>query len=116
LSLAARPPTIARHQAENGSMAGRRDERFESNLTIKLEQGEGHLRNVSASGIYFVTNAQLALGELLRFTLDFAGEQIGLVTARCEARVVRVERVGGGTGVGAAFESIEFHRLGPPSP
>jgi len=92
-------------------MAGRRDERFESNLTIKLEQGEGFMRNVSASGIFFLTDAQLAPGELLRFSLDFTGEQIGVVNARCEARVVRVEPRGAQMGVGAAFESIEFHRV-----
>jgi len=92
-------------------MAGRRDERFDSNLTIKLEQGEGVMRNVSASGIYFLTDAQLAPGELLRFSLDFTGEEIGVVHARCEARVVRIERRGAQLGVGAAFESIEFHRV-----
>ena len=39
------------------------------------------------------------------------GLQIGVVSARCEARVVRVERQGALKGIGAAFESIEFHRI-----
>jgi hypothetical protein len=92
-------------------MAGRRDERFESDLAIRLEQGDGLVRNVSASGIYFVTDANLKPGELLRFSLQFSGVEIGLVSARCEARVVRVEPRGAQKGVGAAFETIEFHRI-----
>jgi hypothetical protein len=94
-------------------MAGRRDERFDSDLAISLEQGDGVMRNVSASGIYFVTGADLKPGELLRFSLHFSGVQIGLVSARCEARVVRVEQYGERKGVGAAFQTIEFHRTAP---
>lgn len=99
-------------------MPGRKDERFESDLTIDLEgRGEGVLRNVSASGVYFVTDADLRPGERLSFTLEFSGEQIGVVSARCEARVVRVEPHGVRKGVGAAFETIEFQRLaGQPGP
>lgn len=69
------------------------------------------MRNVSASGVYFVTDADLKPGESLKFTLEFSGPQIGVVSARCEARVVRVEPQGVLKGIGAAFESIEFHRI-----
>jgi hypothetical protein len=93
-------------------MAGRRDERFDSDLSIKLDQGDGVMRNVSASGVYFVTDVDLKPGEPLKFTLEFSGLQIGVVSARCEARVVRVEPQGTLKGVGAAFESIQFQRIG----
>jgi hypothetical protein len=92
-------------------VAGRRDERFESHLTIKLDRGDGVMRNVSASGVYFVTEADLQPGESLNFTLEFSGVQIGMIWARCEARVVRVEPHGVEHGVGAVFESIEFRRV-----
>jgi hypothetical protein len=97
-------------------MAGRRDERFESDLTIKLDQGVGVMRNVSASGLYFVTDADLKKGDPLEFTLEFSGEHIGQVSARCEARVVRVEPHGAQKGVGATFEVIEFQRIAPRHP
>jgi hypothetical protein len=97
-------------------MPGRRDERFASDLTIALDGGAGQLRNVSASGIYFVTDAELKPGEVLKFTLEFSGVQIGVVSARCEARVVRVEPQGAQKGVGAVFETIEFHRVAEQPP
>lgn len=93
-------------------MATRRDERFDADLTIKLDRGDGLMRNVSASGVYFMTDVDLKPGEALKFTLEFSGLQIGVVSARCEARVVRVDRQGALKGIGAMFESIEFHRAG----
>ena len=92
-------------------MGARRDERFESDLRITLVQGDGVMRNVSASGVYFETHANLKPGEALRFTIEFSGEQIGAVSAHCQARVVRVEAHEGLNGIGAVFDSIEFHRL-----
>jgi hypothetical protein len=68
------------------------------------------MRNVSASGVYFVTEADVKPGDLLEFDMEFPAAQIGPVFARCAARVVRVERIGPRNGVGAAFESIEFRR------
>jgi len=92
-------------------MGARRDERFDSDLRIKLDRGDGRMRNVSASGVYFLTDVDLKPGESLRFTLEFSGLQIGIVSARCEARVVRVDPHGRLKGIGATFESIEFHRV-----
>jgi hypothetical protein len=102
-------------QTAEPPMRARRDTRFDSDLRIKLDQGDGVMRNVSASGVYFVTDMDLKPGEALKFTLEFSGLQIGVVSARCEARVVRVEPRGALKGIGAAFESIEFHRITPHS-
>ncbi len=44
-------------------MGARRDERFDSDLRIKLDRGDGRMRNVSASGIYFLTDVNLKPGE-----------------------------------------------------
>ena len=92
-------------------MGARRDERFDSDLTITLVQGDGVMRNVSASGVYFETSANLEPGQALKFTIEFSGEQIGAVSAHCQAHVVRVERRGELNGVGAAFDNIEFYRV-----
>ena len=94
-------------------MAGRKDERFESDLTIELGRGQATLRNVSASGVYFLTEVDVKPGEALNFTLEFSSAEIGKVWARCEARVVRVEPQGALRGVGATLETIEFRRINP---
>ena len=92
-------------------MDARRDERFPSNLAIKLDRGAGVMHNVSASGLYFETDADLKPGERFSFTLEFSGEQIGVISAQCEAHVVRVEPRGTSTVVGAEFDSIRFNRV-----
>jgi hypothetical protein len=92
------------------TVEARRDERFDSDLTIKLDQGEASLRNVSASGVYFLTQLDFEVGDPLSFTLDFPGMKTGVISANCAARVVRVQQHGNQKGVAAAFESIEFFR------
>ena len=52
-------------------MGARRDERFDSDLRIRLDRGDGRMRNVSASGVYFVTDGEPVVfrefvGELMR--------------------------------------------------
>ena len=91
-------------------MGARRDERFDSDLRIKLDRGDGHMRNVSASGIYFLTDVNLKPGESLKFTLEFSGLQIGVVSARCEARVVRVDPHGSAKG---RRRDLRKHRVPP---
>lgn len=94
-------------------MAGRRDERFETTLPLRLAQGEGVARNVSSSGIYFVTDVALETGAPVKFTLDFQNFAGGPVRVNCMARVVRVEQKGEKNGVGARINSFEFVRLAP---
>jgi PilZ domain len=93
-------------------MGGRRDERFDTDLRIKLGQGDGVMRNVSVSGIYFLTAMALKPGQPLTFTIEFPGFA-RVVAARCEARVVRVESKGALNGVGAALERIQLQGSSP---
>lgn len=92
-------------------MDQRSDERFKSNLTIKLAQGKGIAHNVSASGIYFVTDVALPQGEPVKFTFEFQDLRGGAIHFNCIARVVRVEKRGNKKGVGVAFDSFEFLRI-----
>ncbi len=92
------------------TVEARRDQRFDSDLTIELGQGQASMRNVSASGVYFLTQLDLEVGDPLSFTLEFPGMQTGIISANCAARVVRVQQHGDQKGVAAAFESIEFYR------
>jgi hypothetical protein len=89
-------------------MADRREERVPTQLSIQMAQGSGIARNVSASGIYFETDADLAEGAKLEFTVEFEDSPGGPLRAQCVARIVRVERRGGKLGVGAAIESFNF--------
>ena len=97
-------------------MEARKHERFRSDLTISFDRGEGRMTNVSANGLYFLTPVALKPGDPLHITLEFETSQLGVISARCTARVVRV--VDGGTtkGVGAEIESIEFHRIASADP
>lgn len=93
-------------------MAGRQQERFDTTLAIRLEHGEGVVRNVSATGMYFVTDVPLEKGAAVTFTLLFADRPGGALTMKGLARVVRVEPREGKHGVGASLASFQFLRQG----
>ena len=50
---------------------GRQQERFAAELKLTLEDGYGMLRNVSASGVYFVTDVALREGQPVTFRIEF---------------------------------------------
>jgi hypothetical protein len=93
-------------------LAGRLEERFDTTLAIRLEHGEGVVRNVSASGMYFITDIALEEGAPVTFKLHFAGHPGGTLMLQGRARVVRIEPRDGKHGVGAAVMSFEFVRAG----
>lgn len=98
-------------------MPGRRgEERFETELTVWLEGGaEGVARNVSASGIFFVTDEPLQAGQPVKLRLKFLDFPSGPIEVQCSARVVRVEEQGAGWGVGASIGAFEFQILREPA-
>lgn len=92
-------------------MPGRKEERFATDLAIMFEGGEGVAQNVSANGIYFVTDAALQVGQPVKFRLEFANFPGGPIAVNCVARVVRVQEQGASRGVGASIASFEFRRI-----
>jgi PilZ domain len=91
---------------------GRKEERFHTTLPVKLARGDGVTRNVSATGIYFITSQTLKEGAEVRFALDFQDFPGGAIQVNCIARVVRIEEQDGkNKGVAAAIQSFEFQRL-----
>lgn len=92
-------------------VAGRKDERFDTELKIQLEGGNGDVRNVSASGIYFLTDVALTEGQPVKFKLEFQSFPGGPIAVNCVARIVRLEQQGARKGVGASIASFEFHRM-----
>lgn len=87
----------------------RKKERLKTALTVQLEQGQGVVRDLSASGIYFVTDVPLKVGESLRFTLEFQNTRTGPISANCVARIVRVEKQGKLKGVAASINRIKLY-------
>ena len=70
------------------------------------------MRNVSATGMYFVTDVALREGAPVSFTLHFAAHPGGGLVLKGMARVVRVEPREGRNGVGAELTSFMFLRAG----
>ena len=93
------------------TVADRHEDRFSADLPLKLEGGTGIARNVSANGIYFVTDLSLQQGAPVRFTLEFNNFASGPIAVNCIARIVRVEKQGASNGIAAAISSFEFHRI-----
>jgi hypothetical protein len=93
-------------------VAGRKEERVPTELKLKLEGGEGTVRDVSASGIYFQTDVPLEKGQSVQLTLEFSDFPGGPLEVTCAARVVRIEKQGPTTGVAASISSFEFRRVG----
>lgn len=93
-------------------MPGRKEERFETELELRLAGGGGAVaRNVSPSGIFFVTDAVLEQGQPVEFSLEFQDFPSGPIEVNCSARVVRVVEQGASRGIGASIDSFEFRTL-----
>jgi hypothetical protein len=81
--------------------------RFDTSLPVILHGATGETCNVSAHGVYFETDVQQRVGELVNFTLEFTlyGRRHRLL---CEGKVVRVERQGERLGVAARLVAPFF--------
>jgi hypothetical protein len=94
-------------------VSGRRNKRYPAELTVIFEGGSGAVRNVSASGIYFVTDAALREGQPVKFSLSFDHFPSGPIAVNCTAKVVRVEEQGARNGVAVEISDFEFRRITP---
>ena len=107
----ARQATVPPNGRRRAEVAGRKEERVVTELMLELEGGHGRVRNVSASGIYFLTDVPLQEGQPLDFKLVFSDLPSGPLEVKCAARVVRIDDQGTTKGIGAAISSFEFRRL-----
>ena len=88
----------------------RMQERVGAEIPVQFADGaSGLTRNVSASGLFFVTDSPMAVGQTLRFSLDFDHPGGGLMLD-CLARIVRVEERDGRLGVGAVIVESRLER------
>lgn len=68
----------------------RREERVSTALPVILENATGITSDVSASGVYFETEAALSVGSAIRFTLELDSPR-GKMLLNCSGRIVRTE-------------------------
>lgn len=84
----------------------RSQERVNVALPVHLETGEGHTWNISASGIYFETDAALAEGSLINLEVEFNSPG-GKLALKVQGSVMRIEQLGSKTGVAVSItESV----------
>jgi hypothetical protein len=91
-------------EGDTGSQANRRKaQRSLLVLPVKLENGTGRTRDMSASGVFMEMDEPVELGSAARFSLVLAhlssGEPLRL---QCAGRVVRLERRDGKWGAAVA--------------
>lgn len=67
-------------------------------LPVYLEGVKGVTRDVSASGLYFETEASFSVGNSVSFTVDFMS-RTGKMKLQCRGNIIRVEPNGGRVGV-----------------
>lgn len=74
--------------------------RFDTALEVDVEGLTARTRNISASGVYFETDADLPIGSVLNLSVQFThGGRTHMLT--CEGEVVRVTDADGRHGVAA---------------
>jgi len=79
-------------------------ERLESELPLTHGRSHTVTKNISATGVFFVTDEVQTPGSTISFTVEVVvdGERFNLV---CEGQVVRVEQVDGRLGIAAKLSS-----------
>jgi PilZ domain len=95
-------------------VAGREEVRVATALRVTFAAGHGVTRNVSATGIYFVTDTVFAIGQSIKLHLEFADLPGGPLAVTCDGRVIRVESEGTAQGVAATIAKFEFRRISEP--
>ena len=92
----------------------RRGERLGAALAVNLGKKSGVTRDVSASGIFFETDAAYRKGSEIRFELDL-DTPWGKAKCDCRGTIVRVERHDGTVGIAVQFSDAEPQaRPAPP--
>lgn len=85
----------------------RREERFMLEMPVLLESGMGISRDISESGIYFVTDQPLIPGGVVKFSVKLDHIQTGKpVRLDCQGRVLRIEPAGEKFGVAASINEL----------
>lgn len=83
---------------DKGDAEHRREERVRAALPVNIGNVVGITRDVSASGLYFETDAAFAAGNPIQFAIDIETPG-GMMVLYCRGEIVRVEQRGAQRGV-----------------
>ena len=85
----------------------RREDRIPIEVPVTLETGMGLSRDISRSGIYFLTRQLMVPGSLVRFSIRLdhirAGKSLRL---DCQGQVLRIEQTSQNYGVAASINEF----------
>src|SRR5688572_33498852 len=88
----------------------RAQQRVSAVLPVKVEgKAAGVTRDISPSGIFVETDAEIASGSAIHFSLEFDNPS-GKLLLECTGEVVRVERAGGKIGIAAKILESRLER------
>lgn len=94
----------------------RRAKRVGAALRVKLARRTGTTRDLSASGVFFETDARYHKGSRIRFEIAL-DTPWGRAVCDCDGRIVRVERRDGTVGIAVQFSEAKARatalRAGP---
>lgn len=85
------------------SISKRKEERVETELPVRVGWVRGTTRDISASGVFFETDAAYTTGSEINFSVELNDAPGGKMMLKCRGRIVRVEDRGGKIGVAAAI-------------
>ena len=92
----------------------RKSDRVRAQVPVQLKDvgGAGVTVDMSATGVYFVTDAIMAAGQSIRFSIEFqnAADPTSLLYLECVGEVARVESVDGKLGAGIRITESRLER------
>jgi len=94
----------ARASKTRKSKDKRRQQRLGARLRVKLGQAKGTTRDVSASGVFFQTEAAYRKGSRIHFEINL-DTPWGRAICDCDGKIVRVERRDGSVGIAVRFSA-----------
>lgn len=87
---------------KHGAQEHRKRKRLGAALRVSLGKVSGTTRDVSASGVFFETDAAVHEGSRIHFEIDL-DTPWGKAICDCEGRIVRVERRDSTVGIAVQF-------------
>ena len=97
------------HRINKSSTTGakRSADRFDTELPVEIDGIPSLTRNISATGIYVLTDSHQIPGSHIHFTVEVVvwGKKLKLV---CDGEVVRVDQNGDKTGVAVKLDNSFF--------